>query len=85
MRIRATEASRNFSELLTRVAHGESIEVDRHGQVVAIVSPPRRTVISGRELIEVVKRLPVPDADFAADVASLDAVLTSSSTDPWQF
>jgi len=83
VRIRATEASRNFSTLLSRVAHGETIEVDRHGEVVAVVSPPRRSLIPGFELLELVDRLPIPDSDFAGDVATLPKSLIPPA-DHWQ-
>ena len=83
MRIRATEASRNFSTLLSRVAHGETIEVDRHGEVVAVVSPPRRSLIRGSELLELVNRLPAPDSDFAGDVEAMRKSLIPSA-DPWR-
>ena len=81
--MRATEASRGFSDVLSRVAAGETIEVDRHGAVVAIIAPARRTLISGAALVDLIKRLPVPDPDFAHDVASLPALLKAPS-DPWR-
>ena len=36
----ATEASRSFSDLLTRVAAGEEIEITRAGATVAVIAPP---------------------------------------------
>ena len=83
MRIRATEASRNFSNLLSRVAHGETIEVDRHGEVVAVVSPPRRSLIPGSALLDLVKALPAPDSEFAGDVVALRKTLMPTA-DPWR-
>ena len=82
MRIKATEASRGFSELLNRVASGETVEVDRHGEVVAVVMPPPRAMVSGRDLIQLVKQLPRPDDRFAEDVRKLSEI-TAVPKDPW--
>jgi len=83
VRITATEASRGFSELLSRVAAGESVEIDRHGQVVALVTPVRPRFVSGATLLDRLAGLPSPDPDFAGDIAALSEVLTPF-TDPWQ-
>jgi len=83
MRISATEASRGFSELLSRVAAGESIEIDRHGQVVALVIPVRPRFVSGAALLDRYAGLPAADPGFADDVERLAEVLTQFS-DPWQ-
>jgi antitoxin (DNA-binding transcriptional repressor) of toxin-antitoxin stability system len=83
MRIKATEASRGFSALLTRVAAGETVEVDRHGEVVALLVPPRRSMVSGDALIELLARLPRPDPGFADDVASVKEVV-AQPVDPWR-
>lgn len=83
MRISATEASRDFSRILSRAAAGESIEVNRHGQVVAVVVPPRPATVSGEALLALLERLPSPDDRFADDVKGL-AKVTVTSADPWQ-
>jgi antitoxin (DNA-binding transcriptional repressor) of toxin-antitoxin stability system len=82
MRVNATVASRGFSALLTLVAEGETVEVDRHGQVVAVLSPPRRTSMSGAAVIDLVTRLPSPDGRFAGDVRDL-AEITTHPSEPW--
>ncbi|MGH9172191.1 MAG: hypothetical protein ACRD0Z_15190 [Acidimicrobiales bacterium] len=83
MRVRATEASRGFSSLLTRVAGGEVIEVDRHGEIVAVLMPPRRaTTTSGAAISELIRRLPRPDERFVHDVRAL-AEVTTSLSEPW--
>jgi prevent-host-death family protein len=83
VRVTATEASRGFSELLSRVASGETVEIDRHGQVVAVVSPPPRLFISGAEFLDLLDNLPRPDPGFADDVEGIDEVLEPYE-DPWQ-
>lgn len=82
MRMKATEASREFSALLTRVSSGETVEVDRHGEVVAVVSPPTRRTMSGSALLELAQRLPQPDDRFAEDVKNLSQIV-SHTGDPW--
>jgi len=37
--VTASEANRNFSEVLRKVEHGESIAVTRHGRTVARIVP----------------------------------------------
>lgn len=80
--MRATDASRRFSDLLTRVSRGETVEVDRHGEIVAVVSPARRMLVPGSELLELVRRLPRPDGAFAEDVAHLPRSLRVPKS-PW--
>lgn len=83
MRISATTASKGFSDLLSRVAAGESVEIERHGHTVAVVVPPQRGYLSGSGLVDLLSRLPLPDPDFATDVAGLGRVLREPA-DPWQ-
>ncbi len=41
-RIALSDAKSHFSELVTRAAQGEEIEITRHGKVVARLTPPDR-------------------------------------------
>ncbi len=41
----ATDASRNFSDLLGRVSAGESVEIIRNGAPVARVVPPAQRLL----------------------------------------
>ena len=78
----ATDAARNFSEVLNRVADGEEIEVTRSGASVAVISPPKSRLISAERFRELIATAPVPDADFAADVlAARDSL--GVLEDPW--
>lgn len=76
-RMTATEAARSFSSVLSRVANGETLEVERHGHVVAMLTPPsrRQRSMTGRELAELLERLPKADPGFADDIESLQPVL----------
>lgn len=77
MKVSATEASRGFSDVLSRAAAGETIEIDRHGHVVAVIGPPAHSFRSGAFVLELVRRLPVADDRFADDVRSLGSVTVS--------
>ena len=72
-RLTATEAARNFSEVLNRVAAGEELEIVRNGTVVALLGPPRRRLLSAESFRELVKSAPAVDDDFAADLRAIRA------------
>lgn len=79
----AAEASRNFSAVLDRAEHGETITIVRHGRTVATVSPaPRKT---GRDLRLALEKADAPpfDDSFEADIADGLSILTEDLRDPW--
>lgn len=82
MKLTATAASKGFSDVLSRVAAGETIEIERHGHTVAVIIPPRRGFLSGSELGALIDRLPSPDEEFGHDVARL-AELIRPPAEPW--
>lgn len=69
-RISATEAVRNFSDLLNRIRYrGEQIIVERGGEPVCRMSPAHATKrLTLRELAALLGELPSPGAGFANDV-----------------
>lgn len=67
-RMTATDAARSFSELLTRVAGGEEIELTRSGAAVAVISPPKSHLLSAERFRDLIASAPAPDPDFADDV-----------------
>jgi prevent-host-death family protein len=67
-RMTATDAARNFSQLLNRVASGEEIEVIRSGATVAVISPPKSWLISAERFRELIATTPAPDAEFADEI-----------------
>ncbi|MEX1357143.1 MAG: type II toxin-antitoxin system prevent-host-death family antitoxin [Gaiellaceae bacterium] len=72
-KLTATEAARNFSALLNRVAAGEEIEIVRSGAPVAVISPPRIRFLSAERLRELLASAPPVDEDFADDLRALRA------------
>ncbi len=82
-RMTATEVSRNFSAVLTRVDAGEEIEVLRNGAPVAhIVRTPAERAVSAERLRELFGGTSRLDADFAEDVAAARRTL-APPRDPW--
>ncbi|MBC7785343.1 MAG: hypothetical protein H7144_16035 [Burkholderiales bacterium] len=88
-RITATEAARNFSDILNRVRYrGESFIIERSGDIVAELSP-RSTAATrphtGAELIELLKDLPEVDPGFAEDVReAIRSQEVAIPRDPWE-
>lgn len=67
----ATQAARQFSDVLNRVAAGEELEVTRSGAAVALITPPRTRLISSGRLRELIDGAPDPDSQFAEDLRDL--------------
>ena len=62
-RISATEASRNFSDILNRAQYrGESFEVMRAGEVVARIEPPGMAKMTLGEILDRIDLGPGLDA-----------------------
>src|SRR2546423_10444464 len=81
-RMTATEAARNFSDLLNRVAAGEEFELTRSGAPVATIGPPKAQLVSAGRFRELMASAPRPDEDFARDVrAARESV--GPPREPW--
>ncbi len=62
--VTATQANRQFSELLRKVEAGESVTIMRRGRPVAViepVTPEKTTRKSRRELVEFFEKMPVSE------------------------
>ena len=79
----ATEAARNFSEVLNRVAAGEEVEVTRAGAPVATIAPIRTRLLSAARFRELIATAPAPDAEFAGDLRALRATVAPPD-EPWR-
>lgn len=63
--ITATEANRDFSKLLEQVANGDSVNITKHGEIVATLIPAEKTLAMMEEgkrkhLEELMSRKPIP-------------------------
>jgi prevent-host-death family protein len=72
-KLSATEAARNFSELLNRVAAGEEVEIVRNGATVALLGPPKRRLLSREAFRELMAAAPPVDDGFAGDLRDIRA------------
>lgn len=79
-RLSATEASRNFAEVLNGVERGESLLVVRRGRAVAKISPVQ--VESGKDLKNAL-RSHRPDAAWAGELRDLRGS-PEPVEDPWR-
>ncbi len=77
----ATEASRNFSDLLDAIERGETVTITRGHHPVAEMRPARRR--TGADLRAAVEGIPPPDPRFVHDIASALALITNEAGDPW--
>jgi antitoxin (DNA-binding transcriptional repressor) of toxin-antitoxin stability system len=77
----ATEASRNFSDLLDAIEAGETITITRGHHAVAEIGPPRSR--NGADLRASLEGIPPPDDRFADDIAGALALIFNEGNDPW--
>ena len=81
-KLTASEASRNFADVLTRAASGEEFEVTRGGEPVASIGPPRVRLTSAERFREIMRTAPSVDDDFAADLRRIRAEAGSAPEPP---
>lgn len=87
-KLSATEASRNFSEILGRVhLRGESFLLTRHGRVIAQLAPaePQRVIRLGQlaAVLDGLPRLTVGDAERFDQDLEAGAGRLRAPGDPW--
>ena len=81
----ATDAARNFSAVLNRVAAGEEIEITRSGATVAVIAPPRVRFVSAARFKALLADGPRVDVRFVDDVRDAVADLERiTEPDPWR-
>lgn len=86
-RISATQAARNFSDLLNRVQYKQdSFVIVRNGEEVGRLEPvpARGTKKTFRELVEMVQAMGPPDDDFADDLEEIHRNQPPLPEDPWR-
>ena len=81
----ATEASRNFSEILNRVKYrGESFILERGGDPVAELRPATPTRFNGADLSALLRSLPPIDEEFLRTVEELTRTQPALPESPWE-
>jgi len=84
-RISATEAVRNFSDLMSRVRYrGESFVVVRGGKPICEILPATPPKFSGAEFAKLLRSLPKPDVGYLAIVERLIAKQPTVAESGWQ-
>jgi prevent-host-death family protein len=81
-RMTATEAARNFSEVLNRVGSGDEIEITRSGAPVAVISRPAIRMQPPERLAELLAAGPAVDDRFAEDLVKIRRA-AGPPRDPW--
>jgi antitoxin (DNA-binding transcriptional repressor) of toxin-antitoxin stability system len=79
--VTATEASRNFSDLLDAIERGETVTITRGHHAVAEMRPTQ--LRTGADLRAALEHVPPPDDRFAEDIAGALALISSEGDDPW--
>ncbi len=81
--VSASEASRNFADLLNRAERGETVVITRGGRRLAVIGPA--PVSNGGEIREALtgwrERYPDDDPTFESDIAGARDLLKMD--DPW--
>ena len=84
-RLSATEAARNFSELLNRVRYrGERFVIERGGIAIGELRPVAPMRFTGRDLRALLRSLPSVDASFFDDVEAAARNQPRAPEVPWE-
>lgn len=84
-RMSATDASRNFSELLNRVKYrGESFIIERGGQPICELRPVAPARFTGADLVALLRSLPPVDEEYLAVVEELARAQPSLPESHWE-
>jgi antitoxin (DNA-binding transcriptional repressor) of toxin-antitoxin stability system len=84
-KVTATEAARNFSELLNRVRYErETFVILRGGEAVGQLGPMEsRRRITLRDLLAALELVEKPDQQFADDLEKIQAEQPLAGESPW--
>jgi len=84
-RLSATEASRNFSEILNRALYrGESFIIERGGEPVCEIKPAVPSRFTVADLADLMKALPHIDKDYLRTVEDLARSQATMPGSPWE-
>jgi prevent-host-death family protein len=81
----ATEAARNFSDLVNRVLYrGEVFVIERGGQPVCRIVPARPAKFTLRDLARLLKTVPKPDAGYWDVIEDINRKQPALPKSPWE-
>ena len=84
IKISATQAAREFSEVLSRVHYqGTEYLVERSGRVICRISPAGARGRTFGDLVSVLRDAPRPDAGFGDTVLEATRDQPPAPEDPW--
>ena len=84
-RLSATEASRNFSEILNRTLYrGECFVIERGGKPVCEIRPATPTRFTLADLAKLMRDLPPIDEAYLRTVEELSQTQPSMPGSPWE-
>ena len=84
-RVSATEAARNFSELLNRVRYrGERFVIERGGVAIGELRAAAPVRFTGRDLLALLRSLPPVDASFFDAVEEVARHQPRVPETPWE-
>ena len=81
----ATEAARNFSDLVNRVLYrGEVFVVERGGQPVCRIVPAGPARFTLRDLVQLLKTIPKPDPGYWDVLEDINRKQPPPPESPWE-
>ncbi|HXV62255.1 MAG TPA: prevent-host-death protein [Vicinamibacteria bacterium] len=84
-RLSATEASRNFSEIMNRVKYrGETFVIERGGEPICEVRPATPSRFTGADLAALLRSLPRVDDDYLDTLEELTRSQDRVPESPWK-
>ena len=84
-RVSATEAARNFSEILNRVRYrGETFVIERGGQPICEIRPAAPTLFTGADLVTLLRSLPTVDEEYLTAVEEIARRQPQLPESPWE-
>jgi antitoxin (DNA-binding transcriptional repressor) of toxin-antitoxin stability system len=85
-KVTATEAARNFSDLLNRVRYGgETFVILRGGEAVGQLAPVEPSQApTFREFLAMMKETEWPDDQFGSDLEAIQSEQLPPGESPWQ-
>ena len=85
LKISATEAARNFSDLVNRVYYqGETFVVERGGEPVCAISPVGPAKFTGSDFVRLLSGLPSPDQEYFDLIEQLNKKQSVLGPSQWE-